>query len=277
MRLSDQFKKDYRQMTAQGVVFTPEDIVLLNALSVKTQLSPTAARDVHLPRLAFLPRDSWWRAPLVLREPTVGHDLWLEQAAGIIDTSKDEVFLFLHAFALSHHTGKLPDVMRPSRVIKAVFRFAEKRLCRFTRAQLQSAVEYCLYGADWTVGAKAPVGAGVDKRCSGKKEDENSALHLHLDSTPSPTIGLLTDCRMLRLPISLDDARQMTASELTEAINRAWDQDEKFNPKRAHAAAFGEYVRAREAIRARAVTEPREAIRTTDRPEARPEATGDQG
>ena len=44
MKLSDQFLKDYRQMTAQGVVFTPEDIVLLNALSVKTQRSSTAAR-----------------------------------------------------------------------------------------------------------------------------------------------------------------------------------------------------------------------------------------
>ena len=290
MRLSDQFKKDYRQMTAQGVKFTPEDIVLMNALSFKTQLSTTAARDVHLPRLAFLPRDSWWRAPIVLREPTVAHDLWLEMAERWVDTSRDENFLFLHAFALSHHTGKLPDVMRPSRVIKAVFRFAEKRLCRFTRAQLQSAVEYCLYGADWTVGASAPKKV-VDESGSGRKEESNSALQLQLQTTtePSPTIGLLTDCRMLRLPISLDDARQMTASELTEAINRAWDQDEKFNPKRAHAAAFGEYVRAREAIRARsltvpsrpsatgAVTEPREAIRTTDRPEARIESTGGQG
>ena len=61
---------------------------------------------------------------------------------------------------------------------------------------------------------------------------------------------------MLRLPISLDDARQMTASELTEAINRCWDQiEEKFVPKRAHSMAFGEYVRAREAIRARALRE----------------------
>ena len=231
-------------MTAQGVVFTPEDIVLLNALSVKTQLSPTAARDVHLPRLAFLPRDSWFHAPLVLREPTIAHDLWLEMSERWIDTSRDECFLFLHAFALSRHPGKLPDPTRPKQVIKAVFKFAEKRLAKFTRAQLSSAVEYCLFGADWTVGAAAP-----------KKVENTSSLHL--DPLPSPTIGLLTDCRMLRLPISLDDAKQMTSSELTEAINRAWDLDEKFNPKRAHAKAFGEYVRAREAIRARAKAEYR--------------------
>ena len=58
--------------------------------------------------------------------------------------------------------------------------------------------------------------------------------------------------RMLRLPITLDEAKGMTASELTEAINRAWDLDGKFDPKAAHMRAFGEYVRAREEIRARA-------------------------
>ena len=245
MRLSDQFKKDYRQMSAQGVKFTPEDIVLLNALSVKTQLSTTAARDVHLPRLAFLPRDSWWRAPLVLREPTVAHDLWLEMAERWIDTGRDENFLFLHAFALSRHPGKLPDANSPKRVIKEVFNFAGKRLAKFTRRQLKSAVDYALFGADWTAGAHGPkkIGEAVPSPLQNK------------DEPPSPTIGLLIDCRMLRLPISLDDAREMTASELTEAINRAWDQDEKFNPKRAHSRAFGEYVRAREAIRARALME----------------------
>ena len=254
MRLSDQFRKDYRQMTAQGVKFTPEDIVLLNALSVKTQLSPTAARDVHLPRLAFLPRDSWWRAPLVLREPTIAHDLWLEMAERWIDTGRDENFLFLHAFALSRHPGKLPDANAPKRVIKEVFTFAGKRLAKFTRRQLQSAVDYALFGADWTVGARGP-----------RKPASADPIPRPDTEPASPAIGLLTDCRMLRLPISLDDAKQMTASELTEAINRCWDQiEEKFDPKRAHSRAFGEYVRAREAIRARSL---REAAQSASRSE----------
>jgi len=58
---------------------------------------------------------------------------------------------------------------------------------------------------------------------------------------------------MLRLPISLDDAKRMTASELTEAINRAWDNDDKFDPERSHRRAFREYVKAREEIRRRGV------------------------
>ena len=266
MRLSDQFRKDYRQMRSQGVEFTPEDIVLMNALSWKTQLSPTAARDVHLPRLAFLPSDSWWRAPLVLREPTIAHDLWLEMAERWIDTGRDENFLFLHAFALSRDPEKLPDANVPKRVIKEVFTFAGKRLAKFTRRQLQSAVDYALFGADWTVGAAAQ----KKVKDKGEGEQRNYSSTVHLDPSPSPTIGLLTDCRMLRLPISMDDAMKMTASELTEAINRCWDEiEKKFNPKRAHSRAFGEYVRAREAIRARSLRETREEIRTTDRPEGR--------
>jgi len=238
--VSDQFKSDYRKMTASGVTFTPEDIVRLNALSVKTQRSSTAARDVYLPRLAFLPADSWWRAPVVLREPTIAHDLWLEMAERWIDTSRNDAFLFLHAFALSRHPGKLPDPNRPKKVIRAVFDFAGKRLAKFTKSQLRSAVEYALFGSDWTVGENGPA-----------KSDETSTSPLQKDGRPSPTIGLLTDARMIRLPISTDDAKRMTASELTEAINRAWDLDGKFDPKRSHSKAFGEYVRAREEIRRR--------------------------
>ena len=242
MKLSDQFLKDYRQMTAQGVKFTPEDIVLLNALSFKTRRSTTAARDVHLPRLAFLPRDSRWRSPIVLREPTIAHDLWIEMAARWIDLTRTDNFLFVCGFALSRRADDLPDAEDPRRLIRAVFNFAGRRLARFTRAQLTAAVDYALYGADWTVGAHAP---GPAER--GPQDPAGE--------TPSPTLGLLADCRMLRLPISLDDARRMTASELTEAINRCWAEVErKFDPKRARTRAFGEYVRAREAIRARSLT-----------------------
>ena len=248
MRLSDQFKKDYRQMSAQGVKFTPEDIVLLNALSVKTQLSTTAARDVHLPRLAFMPRVSLFAIPPVFREPTIAHELWIEGASRWIDTDDNRLFYAVHAYAISRRAEKLPDADNSEKVVKAVFKFAQKTLARYTQKQVTSAVDYALFGADWTFGAHGPKKSG---------EAVSSPLHDETE-TSSPTIGLLTDCRMLRLPISLYDAMQMTASELTEAINRCWDKmDEKFDPKRAHSRAFGEYVRAREEIRARSRSESR--------------------
>jgi len=249
--ISDQFKKDYRQMTAQGVKFTPEDIVRLNALSVKTRLSRNAARSVHLPRLSFMPADSWWRAPLVFREPTIAHDLWIEMAKRWIDTSDDGRFYLLCGFALSRHPGKLPDADNPKKVIKAVYTFAAKRLCKFTTEQLSAAIDYVIFGADWTAGEKG----GEVEKCSGGEVPHHHSTTPPLH--PSPTIGLLTEARMLRLPITLDDAKRMTASELTEAINRAWDLDGKFDPDRSYRKAFGEYVRAREEIRKREMRDER--------------------
>lgn len=238
---TDQFRKDYRQMVAQGVEFTPEDIIRLNALSVKARLSRNAPHSVHLPRLAFLPRDSWWRAPIVLREPTIAHELWLEAAARWIDLASGNNWTFLHCFALSRPAAKLPDAFSPRKVIKAVFKFAAKRLSRFTQAQLSAAVAYALFGADWTACEAAPAKSGADKAedVTPAKEPECVA------------IGLLTTARALRLPISLDEAKGMTASELEEAVNRCVELDGNFDPDRAHARAFGEYVRAREEIRNR--------------------------
>ena len=240
---TDTFRRDYRQMTAQGVKFTPEDIVRLNALSVRVRLSANAARSVHLPRLAFLPRVSWLHAPPVLREPTIAHSLWLDEMGRWVDYSDGIVFLFVHAYALSRRAEDLPDADRPQRVIKTVFRHAARRLSKYTYDQLSAAVDYALFGADWTIGEKPPPAAGKGGGCG---------IDLGVGSA---TIGLLVDMKMLRLPISLDEARTMTASELSEAIDRALVLDGRFDADKEKVRALGDYVRAREEIRARSKAE----------------------
>lgn len=266
--ISDLFKKDYRQMTAQGVKFTPEDIVLLNALAVKVRLTQNAARTTHLPRLSFLPGKlgRFWKfgrfirfctfqasQSLVLREPTIAHEMWLEQAQRYVTIDSDRTFDLLHGYALAHPAEKLPDIFDPKRLIRTVFTWCARNLAHLTREQLSSAVDYCLFGADWTACERGQQkGVGVDERC--REDDGNSALHLHLDSTPSPTIGLLTEARALRLPISLDDARRMTASELDEAITRCLAKDHMIDYDAERRRAMGEYVRARNAIRKRGST-----------------------
>nr|AIF26372.1 hypothetical protein [uncultured bacterium fosmid pJB16B1] len=235
--ISDLFRKDYRQMTAQGVTFTPEDIVRLNALAVKVKLSQNAAQEINLPRLAFLD-------DLTLREPTIAHDLWIEEASRWIDCRDDRNFMWLHGYALSRPAEDLVDALKPKKVIKAVYRFAAKRLCRFTRVQLQEAIEYVLVGADWTSGEHGPA---KSEPTSG--EATSSSLQKY--DQPSPTLGLLASCRAIRLPITLDDAKKMTASELEQVRARARILDHKFDPGEAKNDAMGEYVRAREEIRAR--------------------------
>lgn len=244
--LADLLKKDIRQYAARGVVFTPEDIVRLNALAVRVKLAQHPCQGVHLPRCVFMPPASFFGRALVLREPTIAHELWLEQAAQWIDVADERNFLFLHAFALSvADVDSLPDAFDGRAVVKAVFRFAVKRLVRYTAEQLRNVVDYALYGADWTCGeAAVPKGEG--------KDEGEESLDLNLKpSPPSPTIGLITRARALRLPISLDDARRMTASELAEAVAEALDGDEKLDVKQARHNAMGDYVRTRDAIIAR--------------------------
>ena len=173
--LSDILRKDIRQYAARGIAFEPADIVRLNALAVQVKLCQRPCQGVHLPRCVFLPPTSIWGRELVLREPTVAHELWLEEAAQWIDVADERNFLFLHAYALSFvDPAKLPDAFAPKRLIRKVFMFAAKRLARYTTEQLRNAVDYALYGADWTAGevpaAECKVEKGKGKREEGKSK-----------------------------------------------------------------------------------------------------------
>lgn len=248
--LADILKKDIRQYAAQGVDFTPEDIVRLNALAVRVKLAQHPCQGVHLPRCVFMPPASFFGRELVLREPTIAHELWLEEAARWIDVADERNFLFLHAFALSvADVDSLPDAFDGRAVVKAVFRFAVKRLVRYTAEQLRNAVDYALYGADWTCG-ECRVENG-ECRVKEVAAGDTTTLNSTLSTLNSPTLGLLTRARALRLPISLDDARRMTASELAEAVAEALDGDDALDAKRARHDAMGDYVRTRDAIIAR--------------------------
>ena len=257
--IADLFRKDYRQMKAQGVEFTPEDIVLLNALAVKVRLSQNAARTTHLPRLAFLPKRrsgilSAFRKEVVLREPTIAHEMWLEQAQRYITIDSDRTFDLLYGYALAHPAEKLPDVFDPKRLISKVFTWCARHLAHLTREQLSAAVDYCLFGADWKSCERGP-----EKAKAKDEGEQRNDPTVGLGTSPSPTIGLLTEARALRLPISLDDAKRMTASELDEAITRCLAKDHKIDYDAERNRAMGDYVRARNAIRKRSAKAPTEA------------------
>ena len=249
--IADLFRKDYRQMTAQGVKFTPEDIVLLNALAVKVRLSQNAARTTHLPRLAFLPKRRSFlsfiihrSSFIVLREPTIAHEMWIEQATRHIKMDSDRAFDLLHGYALAHPAEKLVSADDPKRLIRKVFIWCARHLAHLTREQLSAAVDYCLFGADWKACERGP-----------SKNGEAVFRPLLNEERPSATIGLLTEARAIRLPISLDDAKRITASELDEAITRCLAKDHKIDFDAERHRAMGEYVRARNAIRKRSAEE----------------------
>lgn len=246
--LSAMFRRDFASFEAQGLHMTPEDVVRLNALALRVRLSTTAPRSAHLPRLVFMPRDSAWRVPLTLREPTVAHDLWIDQAFRFVDGDDDRNWLFVHAYALSRPASALADPFSPRRVVRAVYRFAAKRLVRFTREQISAAVEYCLFGADWTAGESGGADRRERKAAERYPAIDDPALH-------SPTIGVLADCRALRVPLSLDDAKRLTASEIAETVLAAKVAAHRFDADAAKADALADYCRARDEIRDRLAKE----------------------
>lgn len=236
--LPSMLRRDLAQMRAQGAEPAPEDVVRLAALAARVRLSQDAARAVHLPRAAFLPRDSRWRAPLVLREPTVAHELWIEEAARWIDARDDRNFLWLHAYALSRPAAELADAFRPARAVRAVYRFAARRLCGFTREQLSAAVEYVLFGPD-APPAEAP---GPDREGGGGEAE-------------SPTLGLLVAAKAVGIGVTAEEARRMTVPELEEAVRRALLAEGRADLAAARDRALAAYCRAREEVRARATRE----------------------
>ena len=229
--VSDLFRKDYAALTAEGVRFTPDDIVRLNALALKVHLAAKPFVDVHCRRVLFLEK-------FTLREPTIAHEIWLERVADYFDFGDNRIFRFVYAFALSREPDELPNALRPKRVVRKVFAFARKRLLSMTGAALADAIDYILFGADWTVGEAH---SSLSKRPSGRA----------VFGPQSPVLGILVGSVARRLPITLADAHKMTASELLAATLQADCRDGNYEPDDERHRALGDYIRAREEIRRR--------------------------
>ncbi len=236
---SAMFRRDYEALKAEGVDLLPEDIVRLNALAVKAHVSADCALNVHVQRAAFLPRMAWWRTPVVLREPTMAHELWLEQVARFFALDSVRATYALYAYALSRDARRLVDPFAPTKVQKAVIRFTKRNLSRLTDRQLFGAVDYCLTGGDWTAGEAAKGKADVDE----------------VRELPSPTLGMLVLARAYGINVTTDDLARLLPSEVEEAVLAAQMRFGLVDAQSSRARQVAAYVRAREEIRARGKTD----------------------
>ena len=232
--VSDLFMKDYRRMSAQGVEFTPADIIRLNALAVRVKLSARPIGAVHMRRAVF------W-GDLTFREPTLGHDLWIERVGSYVDMDADRNFLAVHAYALTREHGALPDALDSRQCISEVFGFAERHLMEMTSSLLADVIDYALFGADWMAREFAPPKPGLDANGGA-------------DTPASPALGVFVGATARRIGLSLDDAMRLTASEIIEAVNRSDVLSRRFDADQERSHALADYVRAREEIRGRART-----------------------
>lgn len=218
---------DYKRLKSSGVEFTPEDVIRLNALALKVKLSPATFGIAHLPRAVFLPG-------MVLREPTIGHEMWLERVGGFVDFRNPRAFRIFYSFALSRPARKLPDPLKnPKKVLRKAYGWAMGKVALLTDAQLKDALDYVLFGDDWRVGEFAPAG----KDTPAMIPDSHSA-----------TVGVISGALACRIPLSLDDAKKMTSSQVLAIVNQADLKDGNIDFDGRKQKALGDYYRALEEV-----------------------------
>jgi len=193
------------ELIAKGLTPTPRDIIRLNAVGVKLEAA-TAQRATDstylLPRVAAVTKDLWFR------QPTIGHEIWMEKVERFIADGDYQSLLAIRAYALSRSPEKLPDPDDPGTIKTAVDEFVAT--CKnLTRDQILAAVRYATLGADHTAGE-------TTAHPSGEKEEEENP-----DFTDCIAIGVLNEGRAVLWGISEADMLRMTTQQLADVIDRA--------------------------------------------------------
>lgn len=193
------------EFEAKGLHPTPRDVVRLNAIGLKLE----ASRGKHAATSTYLlPRVAAVSETLSFRQPTIGHEIWMQSVDRFIAPGDYQSMLAVRAFALSRPQSELPDPADPQSVKMAVDAFC--RDCRdLTRDQIYAALNYVMYGCDPTVGE------------SSAKRDEDEPDEDSPDFTECIALGVLNEGRAVLWGITEADMRNMTARQLSDVIDRA--------------------------------------------------------
>ena len=191
------------ELVAKGLKPTPRDIIRLNAVGVK--LEAAAAKRATdstylLPRVAAVTKDLWFR------QPTIGHEIWMEKVERFVGEGDYQSLLAIRAYALSRPPEKLSDPDDPGTIKAAVEEFAAT--CKnLTRDQILAAVRYVTVGADHTAG----------ETTARPQDDKNEDP----DFSECIALGVLNEGRAVLWGISEADMLRMTTQQLSDVIDRA--------------------------------------------------------
>lgn len=195
------------ELTEKGLRPTPEDVVRLNAAGLKLE----AARGKNVGDCTYLlPRVAAISETISFRQPTIGHEIWLDKVAQVADTDDYQTLLSLNAFALSRPVDDLPDPYDRAAVKDAAGAFLET-LRDYTRDQIYAAINYCRYGADVTAGEKTATTATDGDLPADESPDWDECV----------AVGVLNEGRAVLWGMSAAEMKRMTASELSAVISRA--------------------------------------------------------
>lgn len=204
--ISQTAMESLEELRAAGLTPTDADVVRLNALGLKLE----AANKKHVVDANdYLPRVAQISPTLSFRQPTIGHEVWLDKVSRFISHGDYQTALAVKAFAISRRPSELPDGDSPASVTAAVAAFCEE--CRdLTSDQIYAAVDYAFFGASPTLGENPP---------REPREPDGSEYE---DWKSCVAVGVLHEGAVMLHGCTQAELEAMTRQQVEEMIRRAW-------------------------------------------------------
>ena len=230
---------DIEALRADGIDVPPREVVRLNALGLRVERGPESADLFAAPRVAFV-------GDVVIREPSLGAEMWLRQALDAFDGDDEQTYFTLRVLSCVVPWRELPDPADQKAVRKAI-KATLKRLSDATLRQLDNALEWCIGGNLPETGEKPPPRPVADDSSAADAED--------MPERYSPEFGLFYRGMAVRIGTAAD-MKDMTTSAMLAVCDRAetiaatsalgGGSDRKAEKNKA----TGDYYRALDAVRA---------------------------
>lgn len=227
---------DIESMLDEGLNPSPADIIRLNAMGLKVEHSQNEPDLSVLPRVAFC-------GDVAFHEPTVGSEIWLNEAQCHFNSEDFETVLLLRAFALHYarQLDVLPDSSDANKVQNALEDFRNNVLKNLTVREITAGVLYASYGASSESLESPPI-----------KDDEEPAT---TDKETCYELGLLRRGVILKIG-TWDELKKITPSALDAMITiKLIQMYGKGEQTRLHTQASGDYWRTLDEIRKRLARE----------------------
>lgn len=206
--ISETAIEDLADLRAEGLAPTDADVIRLNALGLKLE---AAHKKRPLDSTFYLPRVAVLADSVSFRQPTIGHEIWLDRVNRVISIDENDIDtgLALRAFCLSRPSSELPDPDSPAKVIEAISAYA-RDLSPYTSDQVYAALSYVMYGADPKRGECGP---------SEEREPDGSELE---DWNYCVAVGVLNEATVALYGVSRAELEQMPRRHVQDLIDRSF-------------------------------------------------------
>ena len=192
-------------LAAEGIKLTPQEIIRLNAFGLKVEKGVDAAEQFALPRFATL-------GNLTLRQPTIGSEIWMQQASQMFETmASPDTFLALRIYSLSKKQDELVSPYDTNALVKEIEELKEK-LKPLTYDQIDAALSFVVQGFNhFDCEMKST-------RKREDKEDDGEGYYESDDEYSCVEVGLMKDGLMLNLG-TISELKDMTTSSLLMLVD----------------------------------------------------------